>query len=56
MSKRYKLLKDLPNVKAGAVVEWNSTETWQGGPYKNGRYGIWPMPNERSCDIIIRNI
>lgn len=50
--KQYKLKKDLPNVKAGAILHWNSTETWVNGPYKGGRYGFMPMPSDKSCDII----
>jgi len=51
MTKKYRLLKDLPNVKAGAIVEWNSTETWVGGPYEGGRYGIFDMPNDKSQTV-----
>ena len=49
----YRLLKDLPNVKAGAIFEWNSTETWSNGPYKGGRY--LPkngMEGDKSCTIL----
>lgn len=50
--KKYRLLKDLPNVKSGVILTWNSTETWSNGPYVGGRYGVWDMPSDKSCTVI----